>query len=476
MLCTGVDVYDGQSLIVRRCLKRCGNWIATIHRMSTELDWRTTLIVSLDNSFPILVCDTGITRLLGYSVDDITGQSIARICGPKTDLLLLCSCIGETAVGTSNSARLVLYAASGQSRSICAWVCPLPDSRGIFLGCTITLAPPDTVSLTNILCENALPLAIVSARPPYEVLRSNTVFASTFGTQACPCNPPLTSFRASHSSIATWSHLLVSASAGMSLEGIVHAKSAVAGPELPWALRCAPVADRDNCRITALAAIFRPPPASAAATNPPPTSESAEPLHSHLTFAAGSARSPGPATPPPRASPDSPTARSGNPPDGPGLAGLRPGDAGPSGPASSAPHPIRSLPCADGARLPADPEGSSSAPSDSDESPPGSEPAGGHLAILAAAAAAASEANAAAEASAAAAMAGAAAASALCHYAGLRLDDAAAAMAAAAAASQPLSACWLPRDKEARGGLRSKMLTHRAATEQLVQAPAQAEA
>ena len=39
-----------------------------------------------------------------------------------------------------------------------------------------------------------------------------------------------------------------------------------------------------------------------------------------------------------------------------------------------------------------------------------------------------------------------------------------------------LSACWLPRDKEARGGLRSKMLTHRAATEQLVQAPAQAEA
>ena len=39
-----------------------------------------------------------------------------------------------------------------------------------------------------------------------------------------------------------------------------------------------------------------------------------------------------------------------------------------------------------------------------------------------------------------------------------------------------LSACWLPRDKEARGALRSKMLTHRAVTEQLVQAPAQAEA
>jgi len=42
--------------------------------------------------------------------------------------------------------------------------------------------------------------------------------------------------------------------------------------------------------------------------------------------------------------------------------------------------------------------------------------------------------------------------------------------------STHLSACWLPRAKAARGELRTKMLVQRAATEQLVQAPAQAEA
>ncbi len=39
-----------------------------------------------------------------------------------------------------------------------------------------------------------------------------------------------------------------------------------------------------------------------------------------------------------------------------------------------------------------------------------------------------------------------------------------------------LSACWLVRDKDARGDLRTKMLVQRAATEQLVKAPVEAEA
>ena len=144
---------------------------------------QVTLIVSTEDPFPIMICDPGIQNLLGYRADDISRQSIARICGPSTDLSLLASCIADTSLGHSTALQLILYSTARESRKISVCVSPLRDAQGTVLGCTMTLSLSQGVRLTDALCEGLSPQAILSACPPYSLIVANSKFSSAFGLQ-----------------------------------------------------------------------------------------------------------------------------------------------------------------------------------------------------------------------------------------------------------------------------------------------------
>ena len=144
-----------------------------------------SLVVTLTDPHLVLFCDREVQDILMYRSDEMMGRSAMLLCGPKSDPILLSSCIHHSHLRTT-ACQLVLYSSTGQPRTVMARFSPHHDGAGL-PACRISVTSSEALALADVLAAAAggesLPAVLVSADEPHDILLVTAPFAAAIGRQ-----------------------------------------------------------------------------------------------------------------------------------------------------------------------------------------------------------------------------------------------------------------------------------------------------
>eukprot|EP00291_Cryptomonas_curvata_P030172 CAMPEP_0172209266 /NCGR_PEP_ID=MMETSP1050-20130122/35010_1 /TAXON_ID=233186 /ORGANISM="Cryptomonas curvata, Strain CCAP979/52" /LENGTH=178 /DNA_ID=CAMNT_0012889105 /DNA_START=15 /DNA_END=548 /DNA_ORIENTATION=+ len=100
---------------------------------------KTRLVVAFDSPFQIMATETGVDEFFGYTFDEIRGQSIGILQGPRTDSALLQTGIRNAAQFETTSITLILYDRFSHPLQFTVFCAPFHNGSDLPAGCLMML-------------------------------------------------------------------------------------------------------------------------------------------------------------------------------------------------------------------------------------------------------------------------------------------------------------------------------------------------
>ena len=242
------------------------------------------MLVAIEFPFQVLSVEEFGIPVLKLGPDDLVGQSVLRIIGPKTDRTMFVSAILGAAKLESVLAQFIVYDLSGEARRAIVSIRPFIHSKC----CQVTIEASEALALNDGLYDSHCPFTILGAESPHRIKTVNDSFLDKFG-----CTLPQTVgqdfSRFQGPDQGAWVLLFDAALRGKMARNLVHTAASL--PPAQDDVICVPVVEALNSPIRFILVLFSPK-ISTSCSDPCPASSNGlpEPRHqlsSHKKIRAG---------------------------------------------------------------------------------------------------------------------------------------------------------------------------------------------
>ena len=199
--------------------------------------------MSTESPHVILETNFKTSRLFKYEDRDIIGRAIRILCGPRSDVNLLCQGILSSKLHLSSTMQLIIYTSDMQTERVFVRINPIEEISA----CRVNVFISEAITSAEATPACSVAYAVLSYHAPFRIISTNTAFAVTFcshGVQTME-QLPIGAITGPLTSTEDLSRILQSAAEGHPAEGVFHLRTALS-PHEPFHLRCVPVADREN--------------------------------------------------------------------------------------------------------------------------------------------------------------------------------------------------------------------------------------